>query len=272
MSSDIQRLRRFTIAACTVLFAFFAISSVSSAAPVKISKSTYKVEVTGIHVYDWHEQSLSYPNSGDPWTTERGTVTYGFSTPKPYRFNGMKVTGDAPGPVKLPGFQWTPAIGTTGFRFKAAYQQNYVNRHNVPLSCGGELGPCTGNEKSGVETTAKKCRKLNQRAPFRLDYDSEGKNPNVSLVLESDPSMDDFCGSSYPAMNSVTNLPKFRLNTGLDDIAAMKKGEHREWNGKKELGRTSAYAHDLKKCPPMSGSGSQQCWTTEVKLEITRVK
>lgn len=272
MNSDIRTFRRFVLALISILFFGLAAGSLAQG-QVKLVKSLYRVELTGIHLHDWHSQSAEYPRSDREWSTETGTITSGFHTRgKGILFRGMQYKGRnlPPALAKIP-FQFYPLQGAVA---KAHNRHRITIKRNLIPACGGELGECTGNEPRGVKTTSKKCGKPNARRPFALDYDE--RSP-LMLEFPFDQSNYSFCGKDYPYFASITDMPsKLRVYGGTDRIAGMKRGQRETMKFSKESGEVvppdSNEVRVVKKCPPMSGPGTQRCWTTDITYEITRIR
>lgn len=271
MNSDITTFRRTVLALVSVLFLGLAFSSVANA-KLRLVESKYKVELNGIHVHDWYEQDEPFPATDRVWETERGTITSGFTTKRPVIFKGTRYIGKVPG-VELPEFTFHPMSEMVT---KADNAAKVTAKKNWVPECGGELGECDGSEKSGVETTNRKCRKANAKLPFRLEH-GEGRNARLDLSFGFHPSNRDFCGKKFEFFNSVDRLPeKMGLGRGLELISKMKKGQTRTWKGSKETGETFDFRFGVpktvKKCPAMSGTGIRRCWITDMRIDITRIR
>ncbi|MDQ2699912.1 MAG: hypothetical protein M3Y23_01140, partial [Actinomycetota bacterium] len=263
-----------TLAIVAVLFTGLAVTSVASSEDFKILRSKYKVEVTGLYENTWQGQTSGYPRSDTPWSQEKGKVTAGFRTVKPWTFVGSKFQGDLPGPTKLPKFQLMAAAPTVT---KSKNRAQFKRKINYVAMCGGELGECDGTEKSGVESTSRSCQKPG-RVPLDFDFDADGFKPLITVGFGFHQSMDTFCGKKYPGENSITDLKKpFRMKNGVDEIAGLEKGEKMVRVGSREQGWIGGDGHPdgarhVKQCPQMSGVGSRQCWVTDIRIEVKRVK
>jgi hypothetical protein len=272
MNSDIATFRRIVLVTISILFFGLAFNSVASA-NLRVVESKYRVELNGLYVHDWHDEEAEYPDPDEVWTTERGTITSGFSTGKGIVFKGTKFVGEAPRGIDLPEFQFYPVGRLVA---KAHNTQKVVEKQNFVPSCGGELGECTGAEKSGVETISKKCRKPNAKLPFELDFERRSR---ADLSFGFHPSNHDFCGEKFPFFDSVDRLPeRMGIANALDIISRMKRGQTRSWRGSKEIGEISEWKFGLqpprtvKKCPAMTGEGTQRCWITEMRIDIKRIR
>ena len=112
MKTDIRTFRRFALALVSILFFGLAANSLAQG-QVKLVKSQYRVQLTGIHVHDWHGQSENYGRSNREWSTEKGTITSGFHTRgNGILFRGMKYQGrNLPPELKKIPFQFYPLQG-----------------------------------------------------------------------------------------------------------------------------------------------------------------
>jgi hypothetical protein len=274
MNSDIRKFRRFVLALISILFFGLAAGSLAQG-KIKVEKSLYRVQVNGIYVHDWHEQSDLFPNPNRVWTTNTGSITSGFGTKgKGVVFRGIRFRGEFPAGTPKPGFQFTPVTRT---KAKANNQQKTTMKFNRVPACGGELGECSGNEPKGVETTRKSCRKPNAVLPFAFDSDP-GVADSMTLNFGFHQSNYDFCGKKYPFPDSVDELPKtLRVGQGMKLIENLKPGRKQVWRFGREKGEKQDESTDwqpvaTRQCPPMSGPGLQRCWTIEMSLEVKRIK
>lgn len=270
----IKQFRRVTIALLTVVFAIAAFSSIASAEDFRIENSTYRVEVTGQYIKEWQGQTSAYPDANAPWSTETGRVTAGFSSKGGFRFRGSKFFGDLPGSTPLPKFQFMP-LGPTLAHSKN--RASFKRKINYVPSCGGELGECTGDEKKGVETTARNCARPNSRIPVELNFDDAGRKPDIGFEFGQHRSMSSFCGERYPGDSTIERMHGFRMLDGLDLITGLGKGQKIKRERTRESGYIAGDNHPqgaryVKTCPEMSGTGTRFCWTTDLKVEIKRIK
>ena len=270
----IHRTRRITLAILAVLFTSLVASSSAPAEDFEIIRSKYKVEVTGLYENSWQGQTSGYPRSDTPWSQETGKITAGFRTKRQWTFLGTRFKGDLPGTTKLPKFQLMPVGPTVTTSKNRAQFKRKINY--VPM-CGGELGECDGTEKSGVESTSRNCSKPG-RIPVVFDYDTGGFKPMIRIGFGFHKSMDTFCGPKYPGENTIDGLDRpFGWKGGLDEIAAMKKGQTLSQSGSSERGWIGGDNHPdgarhVKQCPAMTGVGSRQCWVKSITVQVKRVK
>lgn len=271
MNSDIKTFRRFVLALISILFFGLAASSLAQGG-IKLEKTSYRVELTGTYVHDWRSQSGQFPRGDRGWTVEQGTVSSGFNTGKGIVYKGSKLTGDLPKGIPS-ALQFSP-VGWP--RAKANNRQKIKITQNLIPACGGELGECDGTEPSGIKTISKSCRKPNAVLPFSLDYD-DGNARFMKLDFLFHPSNHEFCGKNYPYFASVSDLSDRWIKGGVDLIDELKKGKRQVWRYSGEVGEvygpsTGYKTMRSKKCPPMKGEGTQRCWTTDLTLEVTRIK
>ena len=271
MNTDIKTFRRFVLALISFLFFGLAASSLAQG-KVKVVKTQYRVELTGIHVHDWHEQSSDYGQSNRAWTQEKGTIIHGFHTKgRGVLFRGMEFKGKLPPQLRGIPMQLTPVGRPVA---KANSRQKITIKRNRLPDCGGELGECTGNEPRGVKTTSKQCSNPNARRPFSFEYD---KKKPLKLTFPFEAGDYDFCGRKYPYYSSISELPRgLRVYGGIERIAGMKRGERETMKFSREIGEVvppdSYDVKVVKKCPSMSGPGIKRCWTTDLTYEIVRLK
>jgi hypothetical protein len=274
MNSDIRTFRRVVLALVSVLFFGLAASSLAQA-QVQMVKTLYRVEVHGLYTNDWHDQSELYPRSDRVWNQTKGSITSGFDTRgKGILFRGIRFEGEFPAGVPKPSFQFTPLARTVA---KASNRAKAISKFNQLPACGGELGECTGNEPHGVKTTRKSCQRPNAVLPFAFDYD-EGVKESMTFNFGWHKSNYDFCGKKYPFPDSVDELPKtLRVGRGMDLIAGLKRGQKQVWRMSREHGEIRDESTDwqpktTKQCPALSGIGMRSCWTTDITLEVRRIK
>lgn len=272
-----MKLTRHTQILCSLLLvlgATLGFTSAATAEDFRIENSTYRVDVTGQYINEWHGQTSGYPGAS-PWSWEHGKVTAGFRTPGGVRYRGSKFFGDLPGKTPLPTFQFQPLRQLVA---KSNNRAEFKRKINYVPFCGGELGECDGTEKSGVEATSRSCKRPNSKIPIVLDYDQEGHNPLIRINLGQHRSMTEFCGEKYPGENSISPWPNpVFFQAGLKLIASLKKGEsigrertfERGWIGGDNHPEG---ARHLKKCPPLDGLGSRQCWILDLKIQVKRIK
>ena len=224
---------------------------------------------------DWQGQTAGFPESNQPWSTETGNITAGFRSQGGWIFRGTKFKGDLPGKTPLPKFQFFPSRATIT---KSNNRASYKRKINYVPQCGGELGECSGDEKSGIESTSRNCKRPNSRIPIEFVYDKGGFTPVIKVVFGSHRSMNDFCGPKYGGEASIDQLPKtLKIPRALDDIAELERGQQIVRTTTVERGWVGGDGHpdgarNLKKCPAMSGVGSRQCWITDIRVEIKRIK
>jgi hypothetical protein len=272
MNSDIKTFRRFVLALISILFFGLAASSLAQG-QIKLEKSLYRVELTGTYVHDWRSQSAEFPRSDRGWTVEEGSVSSGFHTKgNGVVYRGSKLTGEVPKGIPT-AFQFSP-VGWP--RAKANNRQKIKIRRNLIPACGGELGECDGTEPKGLKTISKSCGKANAVVPFSLDYD-ESKTAWMELDFLYHPSNYEFCGRKYPYFASITELKDRWIKGGVDYVERLKKGRKQTWHHSSEIGEvygpsTGFETKRSRKCPPMKGEGNQRCWTTDLTLEVTRIK
>jgi len=274
MNSDIKTFRRFVLAVISILFLGLATSSIAQG-QIKVVNSLYRVQLHGIYVNDWHEQSELYPRSDRVWHTSTGNITSGFDTAgRGIRFKGVSFEGEMPPGMPRPAFQFLP-VGRV--KAKAVNRQSTTLKFNQVPACGGELGECTGDEPKGVKTTRRNCRRPNAVLPFAFDYDEKVKE-SMTFSFGFHRSNYDFCGKKYPFPDSVDELPKtLKVGEGMKRIENLKRGRTQIWKFSRERGERQDESTDwqpvtTKTCPPMSGVGIHRCWTTDLTLTITRVK
>ncbi|MBN8867104.1 MAG: hypothetical protein J0H98_06090 [Solirubrobacterales bacterium] len=272
MNADIKTFRRFVLALLSVLFLGLAAGSLAQG-KVKLEQMTYRVQLDGLYVHDWHEQSENYPAGNRVWSKTRGNITSGFTTNRGILFRGARFTGDFPKGFEDPGFQFYPLRGTIA---KTTNRQNVTDKHNYVPACGGELGECDGTEPSGVKTVKKQCRKQG-RLPFELEYDDEKPGSTLFLRYGFSQSNHDFCGKSNPFFDSVDQMRDGHFRRGLELISKLKKGQRQVWRGSREFGEirdetTGWQPVKTDRCPALAGTGFRKCWTIETRVTVTRIK
>ncbi|HTU15064.1 MAG TPA: hypothetical protein VMF31_07695 [Solirubrobacterales bacterium] len=238
-------------------------------------ESRYKVKLSGKYTNVWQSQGINYPDMREPWSFEKGSVVSHFKARKPWNAAGAWFKGKLPG-VKLPKFQFTLPIAT----MKADTRAEFNRKINQIPYCGGELGECDGSEPSGLKTETGKCRKPNLSMGADFVYDSEGFRSKLGIDLVNRGSLSDICGKKYGSRDEVSGLPragKVIIPNALEEIRKMNVGEVKTSEGTHVVGYISGDGHPksprtFKTCPKMDGVGVRECWTTEFKFEIRRVR
>lgn len=248
---------------------------------LRSNRALLAVEVTGIHVLDWHSQSEGFQDPTREWDDERGTQTYGFSAAKPLRYEATTFS-DVPRGMDLPPLLLRP-LGAGVPRLRGSVSRSIDERRNLIARCGGELGPCTGQERSGVESRRWRCGP--KRVPQTLEFDvtAPSGRPDERIVLLGLPPASpvyDACraqggqtpgavGDSFPRSDWVVPGAVRRLR-------ALRRGQRVSFRLEHEYGWASEFAgglpRTLRRCPPRSGEGHQGCVVTDVTVEVTRVR
>jgi len=270
------QIRCLVLALSALVLGGFATAPGASAEPFKVIFSEYKIKLTGRYTDEWQSRGINHPDPLLNWQFEKGKVTADFRTGKPWKVGGRRYRGQLPDIGKMPEFQLNlphmPRLKTDSrFQFRRELNQ-------VPF-CGGEMGECDGTEPSGLKVTTGKCRKRNRALGARFRYDSDGHDPDLGVKFENRGSQTKFCGEKYKGKDFLDRLPAnwMVIPRALGDIRKMDVGEVRTGGGKHVLGYISGDGHPksprfFDTCPPMDGVGVRECWTTEFKIEITRVE
>jgi hypothetical protein len=252
-----------------------------ASAAVRAVDMTLAVEVTGIHVLDWHTQSEGFGDPRREWSDERGTQTYGFSARRPLRFEATTFSGRHPG-VELPPLLLRP-LSSSALRLRGSVSRTLTERHNEIARCGGELGPCSGTERSGVATRRWRCGPKRVRQDLSLDVTAPSGRPQERIVLLELPpasAVYDACrsqggqtpgavGDSFPADDVI-------LPGAVRKLRTLRRGGHARFRVEHEYGWAARFAGglpvQLRSCPPLSGEGHQACVVTDITVEVTRVR
>lgn len=270
------QIRSLVLALSALILGGFATAPASADEPFKVIFSEYKVKLTGKYTDEWQSRGINHPDPLLNWVFEKGKVTSNFRSGKQWKVGGRQYRGQLPHVGKMPRFQFNlphmPLLKTDSRpQFRREFNQ-------VPF-CGGELGECDGTEPSGLEVETGKCRRRSRSMGVQFRYDSDGHDPELALKFENRGRFTKFCGKKYKSKDFVDRLPNgwLRIPGALEDIRDMNVGEVKTGGGKHVLGYISGDGHPkspryFDTCPPMDGVGTNECWTTEFKIEITRVE
>jgi hypothetical protein len=254
--------------------------SAASAAPFRSAQKTLTVEVTGIHVLDWHRQSDGYGEPDREWSEERGTETYGIRTPRPLRYDATTFSGRPPGGLELPPIVLSPGGAT---ELRGVVQRRLVKRWNEIGYCGGEYGECTGQERTGVQSTSRRCGPTSVRQGVTFDSTAPSGRPDAREILLGLPTANavfDACervgGAHGGSLADQLPPDKLFLPGALHRIRRLGRGGKATFRASFERGwRAGALnpaIEDLERCPQLTGPGLQGCAIAELTIEVTRAR
>lgn len=271
---------RLTILALSALIVGGISAAPAQAKPVsptvKVVKSKYKIKMTGTYTDEWKVQGINYPSPDEFWVLDKGKVVSDFKTRKPWKAQGINHKQDIADEIRMK-FMWSPPHLPA---LKADTRAQFNTQINQIAYCGGELGECGDGEVSELKTETGKCRKPGRSLTVAFEFDSDGIQPNLGIDFENHGSLTEFCGKKYKGKHIVDRLPEagtFSMPTGLDAIRNLDVGKSKVGSGKHVVGLISGDGNPssprfFKNCPPMDGVGLRECWTTDYKIKITRVK
>jgi len=242
---------------------------------LKVVKSKYKIKMTGTYTDEWKVQGINHPSPDEYWVLDKGKVVSDFKTRKPWKAQGLIHKEDLAG-IRMK-FEWSPPHLPA---LKADTRAQFNTQINQIAYCGGELGECDDGEVSELKTETGKCRKPGRSLTVAFEFDSDGIEPNLGIDFENHGSLTEFCGRKYNDKHTVDRLPEagtFRMPKGLDVIRNLDVGKSLTGSGRDVVGLISGDGNPssprfFKNCPPMDGVGLRECWTTDYKIKITRVK
>lgn len=258
--------RAIVLAAGVALLAALAPAGAAAFTPPKVTMMKLAVEITGIHVVDWHYQSTETLDPEEPWQVGSGTQTLGFSTPKPVIYGARLISGNVPGGNPEP-FALT---GRSFGKMKSSLRRRATWRYNDGNPCGGEgcpqVPPSTHPKPSCPAKRADLSATLELVGPKRdrlnLGFTAlKVKNPWTNCPPDVDGARDRL---------SLAQPGAITLPAGIARLSKLRRGGKLTLKGSAEIG--SDDRSESRKCPPMSGQGMRQCAVTEVTVEVTRLR
>lgn len=262
-------MKRAIFLAVAVLAAALPASAGAFAHPT-VTTMRLAVEITGIHVVDWHYQSTD-DLSAEAWTVGSGTQTLGFSTPKPLPYRAIVTRGKLPGGGSLPPLQLQPLATKP---LKGSLRRSGSFRHKEPAPCGE--GQCSGAAPT-VRVEKGSCPAKRRPVKTYLEMTHPGDGAEVLATTFGVVDVESAWSNCPPdvggSRNNLTlaNPRAVFLPNGIERIAKLRRGAKLtlkgSWErGAGESGETKQFAKKL------TGKGMNQCAVTDVTVEITRLR
>lgn len=261
--------RAIYVAAALALLAALLPASASAFKPPQVTMMKLAVEVTGIHVVDWHYQSTDVLDPEEPWQLGSGTQTLGFSSPKPAIYFATVIRGNVPGGNVEP---FSLGQATTK-PLEASLRRKGSWRYHAGNPCGGEGCP-------GVVPIAHpkpSCPARRATLPVTLEV-THPRGQGAKLLTAGFGLLNvrkpwTNCPPDVDGARDRLSLSQPRavfLPTGIDRVSGLRRGATVTLKGSTDLG--SGESGEARKCPAMSGKGMRQCAVTDVTVEVTRLR
>lgn len=239
--------------------------------PPQVTTMRLAVEITGIHLVDWHYQSTADLASAESWTVGSGAQTLGFQTPKPLPYRAIISRGRLPGGQPLEPLQLQPLSAK---RLPGSLRRRGSFRYRQPPPCGE--GQCSGSAPV-VRVARGSCPALKRQLPVGLEVTRPGGGAPALTVTFSAADLESPWANCAPDLDGSRNnlsLAQPRavfLAKGVDRIAQLRRGGKLTLKGSVQLGAGDG-RETKDRCPPLSGAGMKQCAVTDVTVEVTRVR
>lgn len=243
----------------------------ASALP-KVTTMKLAVEVTGVHLDDWHFQDEGFPDPERVWAVGSGTQTLAFSTPKPVLYNATVISGTIPGGASAPPLSLAKLSSAP---LKGSLRRTAKWRTNDGNPCDTE-GKCNPSEIAKPTHQKPSCPALRRGVPLTLETSSPGGGAEVLTVgflpvsglsapwPNCPPDIDGITRPLRLAQPRAVLIPG-----GIARISKLRRGGSLTLKGSAGLG--AADGTESKACPKLAGIGLQECATTDVTVEVKRL-
>jgi hypothetical protein len=215
------------------------------------------VEITGVHLDDWHYQDEAFPDPERVWATGGGTQTLGFPIPKPVPYNAIAMSGSVPGGVRLKplvlsklGFK--PMKGS--LRRSGKWRTNDGNPRDTEGSCDAPPSKSPGTRSRRARrcgATSGRRSKSASRAGVGPEFLTVGFLPVPDLAAPWKSCPPDIDGITRPLR--LTQPRAVLIPSGIGRVAALRRGGSVTLKGSAELGY--AEGSEAKRCPQLAGVG-----------------
>lgn len=267
------KLKILGAVAAIVAVAAFPTAAGAFQAP-KVTTMKLAVEITGVHLDDWHYQDEAFPDPERVWAIGGGAQTLGFSTPKPVPYNAIAMSGSVPGGVRLKPL----VLSKLGFEpMKGSLRRSAKWRTNDGNPCDTE-GSCDASAFEKPKHEKPSCPALRRDVGATLEVSRPGGvGPEVLAVgFLPVPDLAAPWKSCPPDIDGITRPLRLTqpravlIPSGVARIAGLRRGGSVTLKGSAELGY--ADGSEASKCPQLVGVGMRECGTTDVTVEVRRVR
>lgn len=265
------------IVVAAAVTALAAAPAAHAAAGFKAKRMTLSVELTGIHVVDWHVQDPNYPDPLTSWVVGKGTQTLGFSTRRPVRFKATAFSGRVPGGQSLPALVLQPQAAPRPL--KGSLRRKGSWKYNDDSICDRE-GGCDDSVLVPPVHLPASCPARTVQVPAVVDVSASGGNPASQMLFakfNGPLQLDGLWSNCPPDMDAVKRplalaQPPATLSfgRGAKRVARMRRGSTLTLKTQVERGATDGVISGS--CPKLAGPGQQECAVTDLTLEIKRVR
>jgi hypothetical protein len=240
------------------------------AAP-RIHTMRLAVEVTGLHVVDWHREDEGFPDPDRVWIQGEGTQILGFSTPRPVTYLASAFSGTLPGGEPVSPLALAPLHAVRPLR-------GLLRRHGSWHHGDGVLCDREGGCPEGVVVPLhQKPDCPVRRLPVSASLATAGGAGRARdrVVLKSEATIPSGLWRNCPPDMEGERAELLGLPTELTIPGAVRRIARLPLGGKATFKaaaeRGAASGAETAACPPLKGLGFQQCAVTDVTVEVTRI-
>lgn len=268
-----MKFRNLGMAVLAVLAVALIPAEANAFSAPKVTIMKLAVEVTGVHLDEWHFQDEAFPDPSRIWSIGSGTQTLGFSTPKPTIYSATVISGSVPGGGSVPPLSLAK-LGSSPLKGSLRRDASWRNNDGDPCDTEGKCDPA---ELVGQLHHKPSCPALRRAVPATLELSRPGgEGPEVLTVGFST-----VAGLSSPWPNCPPDIdgvsrplrlaqPRAVLLPGAAArISKLARGASVTFKGASELGAQDG--DEAKPCPKLSGPGMRECATTDVTVEVQRI-
>lgn len=253
--------------------ALLAAAPASATPSVKMMRLA--IQSTTIHVVDWHQQDAAYPDASRAWVQGHGTQTLGFSDRRPVTYIAVVVSGRGPGGIALKPLGLVPAKARKPLR--ASVRRTADWHISDGTQCDRE-GGCDYDPLVPPVHHKQSCDPKHVDVPVQLGVDQpSGRANTYRLSARFDPlNLEHLWESCPPDMDNVerpltlAHLPAVAFGGAIAKVAHLKRGGNVTLEAEQRQGAVNAKTQTG--CPKLKGPGLQECATTHVTLEVTRLR
>jgi hypothetical protein len=256
--------------------AFLASAAPAAAyTPPKAKRMTLAVDVTGIHVVDWHVQDGAYPDPARSWSEGSGTQTLGFSTRRPIRFRATALSGTTPRGDALPPLILAPMRAPAPL--KGSLRRTASWKVNDGSGCDRE-GGCDDDPVFIPLHAPASCPGKQVAVPAEVDVTAPAGEPQrrVLYALIRPAKLDGLWPNCPPDMDAIrrplrlAQPPSLGFADGIRRISRLRRGG--KVTLKAQLEQGAAGGAPTASCPPLTGPGQQECAVTDITVEVRRLR
>jgi hypothetical protein len=244
-------------------------------APPRVTSMRLAVEITGIHVVDWHLQEEGFPDPSRAWVAGKGTQTLGFSAPRPVVYLATAASGTTPDGTPLSPLAVVPLHEKPE---KGSLRRRASWRHSDGPSCDSE-GHCEDPVLVPPLHQTPSCPAKRLPVPVKLEVTGPAGAPvrNALTVSFASLGLDGLWNACPPDIDgavrplALAQPHAVTIPGGVGSIARLHRGQKVTLKGSYQRGITDRSA-ESRTCPRLGGIGQQECAVTDVTVEVTRLR